>query len=234
MGSIFELQRWLYSEAAQALQALNTAGLAGVPALIGAAFLFGMLHALMPGHGKIVLTSHYAGVGGFRGAVGSTIVVIWTHVGLAILLVLGGFAIVQGTIGQAGRAPALQLASQVLITLVGLWLLWRALRPHTHHHGGSGVALGFVAGLVPCPLTTFIMSYAVLKNLVWPGLLLSGTFAAGMIVTVAAFPLLAVLTRTRLLPLMARTETLRSRVGRGLEIAAALAVICLGLWPLLF
>ena len=139
--------------------------------------------------------------------------------------------IVQRTIGAAGRAPALEHTSQGLIVLVGLWLLWRALRSHSHDHDRSGPALAIVTGMVPCPLTTFIMTYAVANGLV--GLLLSATFAAGMIVTVASFPLLAVLLRTRLLPVMARTEAWRGRIGRGLEIGAAVAVILLGLWPLI-
>jgi hypothetical protein len=54
-----------------------------------------------------------------------------------------------------------------------------------------------------------------------------------MIVTVAAFPLVAVLLRTRLLPVMARRESWRGRLGHGLEISAALAVLLLGLGPLL-
>ena len=121
----------------------------------------------------------------------------------------------------------LEQTSQVLIVVVGLWLLWRAGRPHSHDHDRSGPALAFVTGLVPCPLTTFIMTYALAH-----GALVSGTFAAGMVVTVASFPLLAVLLRTRLMPLLARTEVLRARTGHVLEVGAALAVILLGVWPL--
>ena len=54
-----------------------------------------------------------------------------------------------------------------------------------------------------------------------------------MVIIVAAFPLLAVLLQTRLLPVMARTETWRGRIGHILEMGAALAVILLGLWPLI-
>jgi nickel/cobalt exporter len=233
MRTIFELQRWLYAGAVDALNALRTVGLAGLPALIGAAFGFGMLHALLPGHGKSILTSYYAGDGRFLGALGSSTILIVTHVGSAVVIVLSGFAILQQTIGGAGRAPALEHASQFLIVLVGLWLLWRAFRPHSHDHDRSGPALAFVTGLIPCPLTTFIMTYAVANGLVVSGLILAGTFAAGMVVTVATFPLLAVLLRTRLLPMMTRTEIWRGRIGHGLEIGAALAVMLLGLWPLL-
>lgn len=233
MGTLLDLQRWLYGGALDALNALRTVGIGGLPALIGAAFGFGMLHALLPGHGKAVLASHYAGDGRFLGALGASTVLILTHVGSAVLLVLGGFAVLRNTIGGAGRAPLLEQASQMLIVLVGAWLLWRAVRPHAHDHDRSGPALAFVTGLVPCPLTTFIMTYALAHGALVSGLVLSGTFAAGMVVTVASFPLLAVLLRTRLLPLLARTEVLRARTGHVLEVAAALAVILLGLWPLI-
>jgi ABC-type nickel/cobalt efflux system permease component RcnA len=93
--------------------------------------------------------------------------------------------------------------------------------------------LAFVTGLVPCPLTTFIMTYALANSLLAAGLVLSGTFALGMIVTVAALPLLVVLLRTRLMPFLARTERLRQRIGRFLEISAAGAVFILGAWPLI-
>src|SRR3982751_5271601 len=121
MEMVFDLQHWLYAGAINGLNGLRTAGISGLPALIAAAFGFGMLHALLPGHGKAVLTSYYAGDGRWRGALLATTVLILTHVGSAIVIVLGGFAILQRTIGSAGRAPALELASNLLIMLVGFW-----------------------------------------------------------------------------------------------------------------
>jgi nickel/cobalt transporter (NicO) family protein len=233
MDTIFDLQRWLYPGAVAALNSLQTAGLSAVPGLVAAAFGFGMLHALLPGHGKAVLTSYYAGDGRWRGALLATSVLIVTHVGSAIVIVLGGFAVLERTIGSAGRAPALELASNLLIMVVGLWLLWRAVAMHTHDHDQSSVPLAFVTGLVPCPLTTFIMTYAVVNGFVGAGLILSGMFAAGMFVTVVSFPLAAIVLRTKLVPFLARTHSLRIRIGRPLEIAAAIAIVAIGLLPIL-
>ena len=232
METAVELQRWLYAGAISALNGLQAAGIAGLPALTGAAFGFGMLHALLPGHGKAVLASYYAGDGRWREALAATAVLIVTHVGSAVVIVLTGFVILQRTIGGAGRAPMLERASELLIALIGLWLLWRAVKPHAHAVGSS-LTLAFVTGLVPCPLTTFIMTYAVTHGIVASGLILSGTFATGMFVTVAAFPVLAVALRTRLVPLMARTDGLRHGMGRVLEIGAALAIVAIGLVPLI-
>jgi nickel/cobalt transporter (NicO) family protein len=233
METLVQLQHWLYAGAVDALRTLGTAGLAGLPGLIGAALGFGMLHALLPGHGKSILASYYAGDGRTLGALGSSALLIIVHVGSAIILVLCGFAILQRTIGGAGRAPLLEHASQVLIMLIGIWLLWRAFWPHSHDHDRSGPALALVTGLVPCPLTTFIMAYAAAHGMVVSGLVLAGTFAAGMVITVAAFPLLAVALRTKLVPVVAHTKGWRNGIGHALEFCAALAVILLGLRPLL-
>ena len=135
--------------------------------------------------------------------------------------------------GGAGRAPALEQASQVLIVLIGFWLLWRAFRPHLHRHDGSAPLLAIVTGLIPCPLTTFIMTYAAAHGAIKWGLLLSALFAVGMTFTVALFPLTAVLARTRFLPLVARTDAIRNRVASAVEVCAAIAVIAIGALPLL-
>jgi hypothetical protein len=103
MEETFELQRWLYANAIGALNALQTTGLAELPSMVVAALGFGMLHALLPGHGKSVLTSYYAGDGGWRGALASSTILIVTHVGSAVVLVLTGFALLEKTIGSAGR-----------------------------------------------------------------------------------------------------------------------------------
>jgi ABC-type nickel/cobalt efflux system permease component RcnA len=214
------------------LNALQTTGLAGLPSLVVAAFGFGMLHALLPGHGKSVLASYYAGDGRWRGALASSTILIVTHVGSAVVLVMTGFALLQRTIGGAGRAPMLEHASHVLILLSGLWLLFRALRSHAHDEK-SGFALAFVTGMIPCPLTTFIMTYAMVHGAVGAGLILSGAFAVGMVVTVAAFPLLAIGLRTRALPAaLAFSPQWRRGAVRTVEIAAALAITAIGGWQM--
>lgn len=116
---------------------------------------------------------------------------------------------------------------------IGLWLLWRAVWLHTHDHDRSGLALAFVMGLVPCSFTSFSRTCALVHGALMSGLVLSGAFAAVMILTVAACPLRAVLLRTRFLSLLAHTAMLRMRAGQVLEAGAALVVILLGLRPLI-
>jgi nickel/cobalt exporter len=230
-----DIQGWLYGGATAELRGL--AGEFGAVKLLAAMLLaavFGMVHALMPGHGKTVIVSYYLGrSAGLLGSIGTSAVLVVTHVGSAIVLVLAGYLVIRRTIGGAGRAPAFEIASAVLIIVIGAWLLFRALRPHEHPHGVTdGRVLAFVTGLVPCPLTTFIMVYAAAQGIVAAGLLVTAGMALGMIVTIASFALAAVLLRDRFLLFMEHTSHLRRQTGRALEIVSAAAIIAFGAWQL--
>lgn len=89
-----------------------------------------------------------------------------------------------------------------------------------------------MTGLVPCPLTTFIMVYAAAQGIILAGLLVTVGMAVGMIATIAIFALGAVVLHDRFIGLMERTERHRHRIGRGLEIASAVAIIFFGVWLL--
>lgn len=233
---MLELQRWLYGEAGNQLKAL-AGGLepGSVLSAVWIAGLFGLVHAVMPGHGKTVLVSYFLGrpaqiFSGFN----ASIILVLAHVGSAIVLVLSGFILIQRTIGGVGRPPTLEIASAIFIILIGIWLLYGVLRGR-HHHSDSknGLTLALATGLVPCPLTTFIMVYAVTNGAIAAGLLLSASMALGMVTTIAAFAVGAVLFRNRFLHLLALTAGARERIGQMLELLGAVAIVCLGLWLLL-
>src|SRR5262245_34129052 len=233
---MLELQRWLYGEASTQLKTLAS-GIEPLTLLSGLciAALFGLVHAIMPGHGKTVLVSYFLG----RPATVSTglatsIILVFTHVGSAVLLVLAGFIVIQRTIGGVGRAPAFEIASAVFIVLIGVWLLYNALRHrHVDSDRAHGPVLAFATGLVPCPLTTFIMVYALTNGAVAAGLLLTASMALGMITTIGGFAVGAILLRQRFFHLMDLTARTRERVGQALELTGAVAIISFGLWLLL-
>src|SRR5262245_34722929 len=229
---MLEIQRWLYGSATAGLTTFS-AGPAARAFLAALAFavLFGSVHALMPGHGKVALVAYYLGrPSRLIGGVVTSVILILTHVGSAIVLVLAGFKVIRMTLGGVGRAPAFEAVSAVLVVAIGIWLLLRALR-HSHAHTeAESRSLAFATGLVPCPLTTFIMVYATAHGIVGAGLLLTGAMALGMIATILVFVACAILLRERALRFLARTESWRARLGRALESAGALAVIIFGVW----
>ena len=184
--------------------------------------IFRMVHALMPGHGKTVIVSYYLGrPARFLSSVGTSAILVLTHVGSAVVLVLAGFIVIRRTIGGAGRAPAFEIASAVLVIGIGLWLLFRAWRPHDYV-ATDGRVLAFVTGLVPCPLTTFVMVYASTQGIIIAGLLVTAGMAFGMTVTIALFALAAACCDGH--GCDERTDTLRDKLGRGLAYVVHLEV----------
>ena len=148
-----DVQGWLYGGATAELKGLAVGFDATKLFLaMSIAALFGMVHAFMPGHDKTVIVSYYLGrPARFLSSIGTSAILILTHVGSAVVLVLAGFIVIQRTIGSAGRAPAFEIASAALIVAIGVWLLYRAWRPHEHAHANTDGRVYLVTGLVPCP-----------------------------------------------------------------------------------
>jgi ABC-type nickel/cobalt efflux system permease component RcnA len=198
-------------------------------ALLPTALVFGAVHALTPGHSKSLLASYLVGSGLSRTrGMATALILTVTHIGSAVIVALVANELVSRTITGAGRAPILDLVSRGTLVVIGVWLVVRALlnRPHVH---GEGAAMGFVAGLVPCPLTLFIMFYAVSKGVPEAGLL----FAAAMVGGVGA-----VLLGVALFTLLAR-DALSARIdqlafaGRVLEGGAGVFLLAIAMTELL-
>jgi nickel/cobalt transporter (NicO) family protein len=175
MHILIDAQRWLYGGSADGLKVVaSSTDPVKLMAAIAFAVLFGSVHALMPGHGKSVLVSYYLGrPSQIAGGVASSALLVLTHVGMAIVLVLTGFMVVQRTLAGAGRTPALETFSSALIIRIGAFLLVTSLRGHSHARPPSNPFLAIAAGFVPCPLTTFIMVYAVSNGMIFAGLLVT-------------------------------------------------------------
>lgn len=117
--------------------------------IILASFLYGVLHAVGPGHGKVVVASYLATRRArFLVALRMAGIVAATQALSAIVLV-GVLAAALGTSGKTilNEAGMLEFASYVCIAAMGLWMAFSALRPgprtcgcglpHGHDHNQS-------------------------------------------------------------------------------------------------
>ena len=117
---------------------------AGLAAALAVAFFFGAAHALTPGHGKALVAAYLAGSrGGVRDAVMLGITVTVTHT-LAVFIL--GLAALYAShhINLERVLRQLSVASALLVTGIGVWLLQRRLRAswstgahnrsHAHSH----------------------------------------------------------------------------------------------------
>jgi nickel/cobalt exporter len=218
-------------EMASGLGEVAGGNLRAIFAAMSAAVLFGAIHALMPGHGKTVLVSYHLGQPAkMAEGIANGAILALTHVGLALILVLAGFAVISKAFAYGGRTPQFEAASGVLIALIGAFLLWRSVTSDRDGHAKDGKTLAFVTGMIPCPLTTFIMSYAVARGMLGAGLAVTAAMTVGMIATIGGIALAAALARKQFMGLLTRTERLRHRAGTALEVGSSVMVLIFGLW----
>ncbi|PRX17498.1 ABC-type nickel/cobalt efflux system permease component RcnA [Paraburkholderia sp. BL18I3N2] len=94
--------------------------------LLGLSFAYGVLHALGPGHGKLVVGTYL----GSRGAHLREAILLsgWTaavQAASAIVVVMGSILVTrEGAQGILARAVSLELVSYVMLCVAGSWTVW--------------------------------------------------------------------------------------------------------------
>lgn len=124
-------QRVLQSELATAILAVRDGDTLAVAAVIGVCALYGVVHAVGPGHGKLLIGgASLASQRTARRMAGLGLAASVAQAGTAILLVYGGLSL----FSVAGRdfigvsEKWLTAASHLAIAAIGAWILWRGAR----------------------------------------------------------------------------------------------------------
>ena len=218
-----DFQRDVNRYVAAEMRALK-AGTSLVPLFtgLGLAFLYGVVHAIGPGHGKLVIASYLATrdakpwyaylLAARMGAM---------HVVSAVIVVAFADYLLRRTFGGIPtEAPAIRVTAYAVLTVTGLWMLrqaWRRYRfvppappanpgtslvqAHLARHRTAAPVLaiasetGFLAfavGLVPCTGSILILSFAIANGVLWAGYLLVAAIAVGMTITMTALGLGAI------------------------------------------
>jgi nickel/cobalt exporter len=194
--------------------------------LLLAAFGWGAVHALSPGHGKAMVAAYLVGTRGtarHAAALGATVTV--THT--AGVLLLGVVALtLSAFILPEQLYPWLNLASGLLVVCVGAAVLRKRARRHHHHHhhpedlSTRGIlAMGASAGLIPCPSALVVLLGAVAQHQLALGLVMIVAFSLGLAATLTALGI-AVVHATKL--------PVPGRVAAALPTASAFAIVCVG------
>ena len=215
-----------------------------LPVLLGMlalAALFGAAHALGPGHGKTVMAAYLSAAGArARDALflGATVSLMHTASVLLLGIALSGL---NRSIPPERVYPWLSVASGVIVTAVGVWLVrsrFRSLRHRGHHHVGThhhhhdaaaplsrrGLAvLATSGGLFPSPSAVVVLLASFSLGRAGLGLALIAAFSAGLAGTLTAVGL-ALLYGRRVVD-----QTAAHGLAGILPVLSAAAIVAVGL-----
>jgi ABC-type nickel/cobalt efflux system permease component RcnA len=194
--------------------------------LIG--FLYGVFHALGPGHGKSVIVGYFLGreAHPLRGIAMASWISLSHVVGAIVIVTVVHFILSQSLASPVDEVDGLRVFSYGAILLIGLGMLWSALRggghahahgdshDHGHHHGhdhehGAHCAhvpgarkeqglLGFAAGFIPCSGAILILVFALTNGIVWSGIAMTLAIAVGMAITLSVMGVASILVRRQI------------------------------------
>jgi nickel/cobalt transporter (NicO) family protein len=207
-------------------------------ASLGAAFFWGMAHALSPGHGKTIVAAYLAGRRGtpwHAAALG--VIVTATHTIGVFALGLVTLALSQFIVPEQ-LYPWLNLVSGVLVIAIGAAVFRSRFRHrrghahghHHHHHEDEAlsrrslVAVGITGGLLPCPSALVVLLAAISLHRVPFGMLLIVAFSAGLALSITGIGLVAVFAKQ-----IFKRASFEGRLVRLLPAASALVILAAGL-----
>jgi ABC-type nickel/cobalt efflux system permease component RcnA len=253
LQQVLQIQRQIHEALTNQIEALKEGkSLAALWGLLLMSFGYGIFHVLAPGHGKVIVTSYFIGNeakwidgvwAGLIMSVGHTITAVGVVIVLYLLLGLTQF-------GVLANARYVELLGYGLISAIGIWLLWKAVKNkpecsvcHEKHHGhahahkhehehasiaqsDSGKSLFAVASLVPCSGSMIILLFTVANGVLWAGVLAVIAIALGMWLTITAIGTVSIFLRRVVL----ESEEKAFHLGliKIVRVLAALVVVATG------
>lgn len=193
--------------------------------IIGIAFLYGILHAIGPGHRKTVIFSLYlARKAPAWEPAGTGLLLALLHAGAAVVLLL----ILRGVSGAiSGKADNITIymegVAYVLLIAVALYLVGHAIRDlvrGANRKKNDSMSIGTIllTGIYPCPGAILVLVLSLTLGITGVGILAVFAMSLGMSIPIIAAGYLAWFGRTGLFLALKNNEAQIGRISVGVEL----------------
>jgi nickel/cobalt exporter len=213
-------------------------------------FLYGIIHAVGPGHGKFVISSYImASRSSLQRGIFLTFVSSMMQAVTAVVLVMGLAQLIHLSHHNAEEtARWLELISAAGVAVLGILLFyrgWRELQRHQHseHCGCSHThtpepekfisqsswhdmaVIIFSIGVRPCSGALLLLLFANLLHVMWAGIIATFAMAAGTAIATGALASLAVYSKNLALKYARVTDDKNNRIHAWLSIIFGLCIL---------
>lgn len=173
-------------------------------------FIYGMIHALGPGHGKTITFSYFLSEQADikKGIIVGNLIG-FLHAGSALIIVLILYFIIKKSFMHSFEdlSRIIKLISYGLITLIGLFLLVKTL-VDLRRQGSSKekniqdamntksiIPFSFAVGMIPCPGAMIILLFSLSLGILSIGIISTFFMALGMATTISLVGILTIVTK---------------------------------------
>lgn len=171
----------------------------------GVSFVYGIIHAAGPGHGKALFSAYFINrKGSISQVLTATTSLVLTHTLISILLAILFISVLKSTDAffKIRMQGFIMGANGLLILIIGLFLLFKKIiqlwskdketDPSINSKSHGPFCLGMLAGCVPCPATIFIMTFSLTYGIPEAGIASVFGISAGMFVLTALLGIIVV------------------------------------------
>lgn len=180
-------------------RSLDGGGLLPVLWVLGIAFVYGVLHAIGPGHGKALVAGYFLANGGNKKEVlriGFLIALV--HSLSALILTMVAYYILEKTASKILRemGGSLTQVTGGLIVLIGIWLIYEIIsskftKKKQGTKGIQSLSVVLLAGIIPCPGVMTIAFFAITIGHMVLGVFAALAMSIGMGITISIAGLFA-------------------------------------------
>ena len=206
--------------------------------VLAIAFLYGVIHAAGPGHGKALVALYFTkGKNNYKDAFTIGYLISIIHAISAVVITFVLYFIFQTMFRQNFNqfSNYAMLVSSLLIITIGIYLIIKAVlekkkklkdeEQQYNQTNKSKYSIALSVGIVPCPGVMTIVLFCILLKKFMLGILAAITMSIGMGLTISIVGILSVV-------FAKRTEKFVNQKGYILEIISGVLIILLGVFLL--
>jgi len=231
-NQIVNWQYYLNSSISSYIKSVNEDGLSAAIVVLGISFIYGLVHAAGPGHGKALVSFYFLSRGGsYKKAIKLGYLISIVHALSALSITFIVYFILQGFFSKTFKelSNISMIISAVMIIAVGIYLFVKAIKAKKEKERTdfskekSEYAVAFSAGIVPCPGVMTIVLFCISAGNLYLGVLSAISMSIGMGFTIS---LAGILTSY----VSSKSGNYLKTKGYLLEMLGAIFIILLGIF----
>ena len=164
--------------------------------ILGISLIYGIVHALGPGHGKALVAGYFLShEQSYPKAFKMGYMISAIHAMSALFITFIIYFVLDVLFSKTFQETSIYMgkASGVLIMMIGIYLFFEQHKEHKEAYNAkkSDLSVAFSAGVVPCPGVMTIVLFSFMMGKVFVGILAAIMMSIGMGITISLSAILA-------------------------------------------